>query len=351
MYCSYCGKKQTVAKAPTRRRPHGAGTITRDKRNRKQWKAYAPSDRYGGHRKYLGAYTTKAEAQLVLKEYVESENPDMLNMTLEDVYVAWSNTHFRQASKKSIETYTTMWRYFKPIQDQPMREIKTAQIQQVIDSATSYSGASIIRSLATRLCNYAMENDIVVKNYAEFTHLPKKEKKEKRIFTHDEITLLWEHTDDLTVQIILFLIYTGLRIGELLGLKRENIHLDEDYIRAGEKTEAGRNRIIPLPSGIPEIKQFLVGWLDKADGDQIIPFTDPQLRASFHATLRRIGITDPGLSPHSTRHTFATLSAAAGIRQDSLQKIIGHADYSTTADVYIHADPDILKAEMSKLKK
>ena len=57
------------------------------------------------------------------------------------------------------------------------------------------------------------------------------------------------------------------------------------------------------------------------------------------------------LTPHSTRHTFASLSAAAGMRPDNLQKIIGHADYSTTADIYIHKDISELRAEMSKLKK
>ncbi len=57
------------------------------------------------------------------------------------------------------------------------------------------------------------------------------------------------------------------------------------------------------------------------------------------------------LTPHSTRHTFASLSAEAGMRPEALQKIIGHADYSTTAEVYIHKDISELIAEMSKLQK
>ena len=57
------------------------------------------------------------------------------------------------------------------------------------------------------------------------------------------------------------------------------------------------------------------------------------------------------LTPHSTRHTFASLSASAGMRPENLQKIIGHADYSTTADIYIHKDISELIDEMSKLKR
>lgn len=57
------------------------------------------------------------------------------------------------------------------------------------------------------------------------------------------------------------------------------------------------------------------------------------------------------LTPHSTRHTFASLSATAGMKPENLQKIIGHANYSTTADIYVHKNIEELINEMSKLKK
>ena len=63
------------------------------------------------------------------------------------------------------------------------------------------------------------------------------------------------------------------------------------------------------------------------------------------------GIDTSELTPHSTRHTFASLSSAAGLRPENLQKIIGHANFSTTAQVYIHQDIDTLLHEMGKLKK
>ncbi|MBR1528619.1 MAG: tyrosine-type recombinase/integrase [Oscillospiraceae bacterium] len=152
-----------------------------------------------------------------------------------------------------------------------MREIKTAHF--------------------VMLCRFAMENDIIDKNYAEFIKLPKFQKKEKRIFSREEISTLWEHTDDLNVQMILIMIYTGFRIGEITSLTVENIHLDDGYIIGGEKTEAGRNRIVPIPLNIPEMQP------------------------------------------------------------ENLQKIIGHANFQTTANTYIHQDFETLKAEMAKIKK
>ena len=57
------------------------------------------------------------------------------------------------------------------------------------------------------------------------------------------------------------------------------------------------------------------------------------------------------LTPHSCRHTFASLSATAGMKPENLQRIIGHANYSTTANIYIHKDIEELIDEMSKLRK
>ena len=56
--------------------------------------------------------------------------------------------------------------------------------------------------------------------------------------------------------------------------------------------------------------------------------------------LEKLGI--PKHTPHATRHTYATWARNAGIQQEILQKIIGHASFSTTADIYIHADAEKL---------
>ena len=83
----------------------------------------------------------------------------------------------------------------------------------------------------------------------------------------------------------------------------------------------------------------------------------------FYATLIRLGMVDAHidekcavifhterhLTPHSTRHTFASLSVAAGMRPERLQHIIGHASFKTTADYYVHVDSGALISEMGKL--
>lgn len=64
--------------------------------------------------------------------------------------------------------------------------------------------------------------------------------------------------------------------------------------------------------------------------------------------FERLGITRK--SPHSTRHTFATLLQAKGAKPEDLIKVIGHADYETTTENYIHQNIDKL-SEMIELLK
>lgn len=353
-YCNFCGQKQTAkpARAKYHKREHGSGTVYQDKRYKKPWIACAPSSKYGKGRQYIGSYATRNEARAALEDYIKNGRPDLYNATLADIYDMWSKTHYNSVSYSAVKLYTSMWKRFKDVQDMPARDIRTAHIQEIVNAATSKSAADIIKAMATMLCKCAMENDIVQKNYAEFVKIPKFEKKEKRIFTDKEIKALWKHSKRKSVQVVLFMIYTGFRVGEMLKLTVEDIHLSEGYIIGGEKTEAGKNRIVPIPPNIPELKEFVRQWCSSVGSGKLFPMRRERFREDiFDDALEAAHIDPEGLTPHSTRHTFASLSSAAGIKPESLQKIIGHANYATTAEVYIHQDITKLIEEMRKIKR
>ena len=163
------------------------------------------------------------------------------------------------------------------------------------------------------------------------------------------------------------MIYMGFRISEFLELEISNIHLDDGYVIGGIKTEAGIDRVIPFPPNIPEIKGFFKNWIGNRESGRLFDLTGSQFRIThFYRALHDYGMIDAEfdktkgrwifpnaehLTPHSTRHTFASLSSSAGMRPENLQKIIGHASYSTTADIYIHKNISELITEMSKLTK
>ena len=364
VFCNHCGKKQTVTKAKYRKRANGTGTISKDKRYKKPYIAHAPNSRYGKQRVYIGSFATMREAQDAIEKYIREGKPEFYNATLSDIYKKWSEIHFKRVSDSAINLYTSMWKRFKNIQEIKMRDIRTVHFQGIVNQATSKSAADTIKVMAVMLCKYAMENDIINKNYAEFIKIPKYEKKEKKIFTKQEIAVLWEHSEDKRAQAILFMIYTGFRIGEFLAIKISDVNLNEGYIVGGEKTKAGRNRVVPIPPNIPELTDFVRKWISESKDGRLFPIDVSDFRQNyFYSLIIELGFAQgykerssyifstPHHTPHSTRHTFASLSAAAGMQPENLQKIIGHSNFSTTADIYMHQDIETLRSEMGKIKK
>jgi integrase len=146
------------------------------------------------------------------------------------------------------------------------------------------------------------------------------------------------------------LIYTGFRIDELLSLTPFSVDLSSGIITWGMKTDAGRDRAVPIHSKIlPYVKK----WLARG-GDTLIcnpqgkRYTAGNFRNKhYYRALENIGVSR--LPPHSTRHTFASLAFEAKIDTLAVQRIIGHADYSTTANIYTHVDSKYLKKELEKL--
>ena len=120
-----------------------------------------------------------------------------------------------------------------------------------------------------------------------------------------------------------------MRLGELQALKKENIHLDKNYMVGGIKTEAGIDREIVIAGKIkPIVEHFYHG--NKAylleTGEKI--FYEKYYEALARAGARR-------LTPHCCRHTSATTLANAGVHPSIIMAILGHEKYDTTLQ-YTH---------------
>lgn len=214
--------------------------------------------------------------------------------------------------------------------------------QEVVDKYgdKSHSTLSKLKQLATQMSQWGVRQELITTNFASFIKLPENVKKEKEIFSKEDIQKL-EADGSQAAKLTLMMVYTGMRIGELFGLRTENVH--ETYVIGGEKTEAGRNRIIPIRS---EGRKYFAEFKQRAKGDLLISGYDGQKlianfrNCDFYPLLERLGISKK--TPHATRHTFASWAVANNIKPELLQKMLGHADYSTTANIYEHFDIDQL---------
>lgn len=290
---------------------------------------------------YLGYFGKREEALKCLEEY--NSNPYDIRAektTFEEVYKMWSDEHFKNVSDSAIENYSNAYRkYCKDLYKMRFKDIRLRHLQAVVDnSGMKYPTRKVILALLNQLSKYAFKNDIVEKTYSQFINVGINEgKANRKIFTQEEIEILFNHVDKLEyVDTILIMIYTGLRVGELLDLKTKNVHLKERYMIGGSKTKAGKNRVIPISRKIEK----LIEKLYNSENEYLITnFKDNQMcysnyrREKFDNIMEKLRMDH---CPHESRHTFASLMDSAGANKLCIKRIMGHSSQDVTDDVYTH---------------
>lgn len=335
-FCCWCGKKQEEQPRKTVKRANGTGTVYKlQGRRTRPWVA-------AKGKTIIGYFDKKTSALEALARLQGRSIDEIYNWTFKEVYEAWKDEHFREIGERGIESYKWAFDILKPLHNRKFRELRTADYQEVIDKYRdkSYSTLSKFKQLATQMSQWGIRQELITTNFASFIKLPENVKKEKDIFSAEEIEAL-EKDGSQEAKVVLMMVYTGMRIGELFNLRVENVH--ETYVIGGEKTKAGRNRIIPIRS---EGRVFFAEFKQRATNEFLISgYSGQKVAANFrkrdyYPLLDRLGISKK--TPHTARHTFASWAVANNIKPELLQKMLGHADYSTTANIYEHFDIDQL---------
>lgn len=345
------------------RRPNGTGTIVKMPGDRR--KPYAVripyTDKRGIiHQKYLSYHSTGKDAHAALDAYNAAPEaappPDKLAVTVQDVYSAWSARKYAKAGPASVASYSAAWGRLSVLAGMKMREVTVDHLQRIIDQdeskGLSKSSINNDKVLIKSLYSYAMERDMVMKDYSAFVKLPCVDAKfEKGAFTDLQMKQLEKLAADgfPWADTVLMLCYTGFRITEFLTLTRFSYHADENYLQGGVKTAAGKDRIVPVH---PKIKPYLNLWLSK-NADTIICRDDGSsvpthwYRLSAFAAIAK-ALNVPQATPHWCRHTFSTRLYAAGVGALEQKRLMGHSDKDVT-EHYTHTDIAQLAAAIKKL--
>jgi site-specific recombinase XerD len=361
-FCNHCGKKQATEKRRSRKRANGQGSVYKLPGNRaKPYAVVLPAtyDYNGGKKQsYYGYYTTKTEALNALNDVISKGVTDNIGLSLTQIFNEWKTLKFRELSKSAVSNYNAAFKFFEPIKDKKFKDIKAVDVQEVIDHAVEQkkkrATCEKIRSLYSQLCQYAMSIDLITQNYAKFLKLPSIDKKEKEIFTPEEISCFKAAASESdTAKIVMILIYTGMRINELFLMKKQNVYLESEcpYMIGGLKTDAGKDRVLPLHSRIvPYIDYFM-----SQPGAYLISNSKGGMKSyrnfkdrEYYPLLDTLGI-DRQKTLHCTRHTFATALQAQGTAPEDIIKLMGHTDYSTTTENYVHQQLDQLSKAVQRL--
>ena len=249
-------------------------------------------------------------------------------------------------SNSAINGYNAAYETSKELHSIKFVDIKTMHLQSIINNCgKGYDTLRKIRVLYNQLFKYAMENDIVTKDYSDYVNIGKrKDSTTRKPFTDKEIKRLFDVENSIPyVDTILIMIFTGLRIGELLLLKPDHIDINNRTITGGIKTDAGKNRIIPINNKImPFIKNRLSlgnDYLIVNDLGGKMKY-DNYYREKFLPIMEQLNMKH---KPHDCRHTFATLMSNSDANKTAIKKIIGHSSYVTTEKIYTHKDIEELR--------
>lgn len=276
-------------------------------------------------------------------------NPNLIDnetVTFKELYEKWSEKKYPKLGKSAIINYKNAFSYCSDIWNIPFIDLKLNALQNVVNKADGkLATQKKIKGLMNLMYDFAMANDIVNKKYSDYIELSMQIKKIPRIpFSEEEIKILWENVDVIKyVDTILILIYTGLRINELLSIKVENVFIDKNYMIGGSKTEAGKDRIIPIHH---RIKSLIERWLNDSTSEYLIHNTINKqleyknyLARNWKDIMKTLNFKH---NPHDTRHTFATRMDNAGANQVCRKLIMGHAIQDLTDKVYTHKTLDKL---------
>lgn len=201
----------------------------------------------------IGYTATKSEGLQLLADY--NHNPydtKAAKMTFSEVYEEWSRKKYPTVSESNVKGYSASYKACTILYHRIFKDLKLADLQQVIDTCgKNYPTLKKIKILFNQLYGFALKNDICNKDYSSFVDIaqykdrnPNKHSRNK--FSKEEVEKIWTMKDDKYYQIPLMLLYNGTRISEFLSLKKENVHLDEQYfdvIDSKTKTASERFRL------------------------------------------------------------------------------------------------------------
>ena len=303
----------------------------------------------------IGYFATRSEALQALASY--NEDPYDLHfdsITFEEVYERWSEGHFQKI--KNTNGYVAAFNTCKMLHKMKFQDIKLDHLQQTLDeSGKNTPTLKTLKNMFGLIYDYAVVHEIVNQDkremirYLDINKPGNPNKMVRTPFTKKQIQLLWDASDSDYVKVVLILIYTGCRIGELLELTKENICLEERwfYIKHA-KTEAGI-REVPIAE---KIVPFFEYWLKK-DCDHLIctPEEDPFLYRNYYDSYWKPVMDSFGFThrPHDTRHTCISLLTEQGVDERIIRKIVGHKGQGVTETVYTHLELPLKLEAINKI--
>lgn len=365
-FCLMCGARQAKSPDSAKKRGNGQGSVY--KLPNGKYKAVAIQYYYADeagkkHKKTRSAvFSTKKDAIAALPELKKDKGHKTKQITFKALYEKWLPTH--RAGRSTLDCYKAAVRYFAPVHLMRMEDIDIEDLQDCMDECGK--GKRTQENMKA-VCNLVYKFGIPRKyvpdnlNLAQFLIVSGNAPAKRDSFTPSQINQIKNAVNVVPyADYIYCMIYLGFRPSEFLALTVDRYDLERQSIVGGAKTEAGMNRTVTVTPKIQPLLQGIIGdkvegplFPDKQTGDflKLKHFTED----CFYPALEAIGIPNPMVTdengnkrhkytPHSCRHTFATLlKRVPGADKDKLE-LIGH-----TTDEMLRYYQDVDLTDLRKI--
>ena len=327
--------------------PNGYGSVVKLSGNRRNPFAVRKTTGWNekGHPIYLtiGYAPTREEGNIMLALYNNDPyDVDAVKVTLKELWKLFQEKKLLKLNKSTRGSLTSAFKHTKKYHDMKYKDLKSFHMQDCIDNCgCGYSTQWAIKNLFGHLDKFALELDVINKSYAQLTTAESIPETTKIPFTEEEILTLCEHKDEEWIDSVLIFLYTGFRISELLNVKIENIDLVQGTIQGGTKTNAGKNRIIPIHSKIFDMVKNRVQsgqvYLFEVDNKKLSSY---QYYQFWNEIMKRFNMEH---TPHECRHTFRSRLDSANANKKCIDMLMGHKSKEVGERVYTHKTLEELK--------
>lgn len=322
-------------------------------------------------------FLTYNDAYAALVEY--NKNPYDLepSITVKELYEKWLPEH--EKTVKSARAIESAWSYCTAVYDMRVKDLRARHVKGCMEEGTStYRGetrtpsASMknqIKSLFNLMLDYALEYELVDRNYSRTFNLSEETikeivtvKQEHIPFTDEEMDLLWQHVDDkMMVDVLLIQCYSGWRPQEIGLLELKDVDLENWTFSGGMKTDAGTGRVVPIHSRIRHLVERKYKEAQELGSMYLFNYTSPSARLKSTALTyaryqKGFGMIrdelklNPEHRPHDGRKHFVTMAKKYKLDEYAIKYMVGHKISDITEKVYTQREFEWLKEEMEKIK-
>ena len=340
VYCQHCGVKQSVDRLPKSR---GNGQGSAYKLPNGTWRAavclgYTVDAEGKKHRKMRckdGFRTKKAALEYIPQLRVTREKPK--SITLQQLYSKWEPTH--RAGKSTMNCYHAAWKYFKPLEFAQLCDIDIDDLQDCMDDCPKGKRTKEnMKALCGLLYKYAVPRGLAPLNLGQYLIVDADAGAGKAGLPVDALEKLRNAIDTVPyADYIVAQCYLGFRPSELLALQVEDYDAQNRAFTGGAKTDAGRDRVVTISPKIQPIIDRLISGKTNGPvfcGPDGAAMSLRTYREAFYAALDAVGVENPTTlqndipyhkyTPHSCRHTFATLMKSVKAPDKDKLELIGH---------------------------